>query len=496
LDERTLGVHKLEYLARTQLGWGNYEPESVDHYKDTGELPDDIDELHTYNGFDCAATYQLFNLLKERAIADEVWDYYRSQRIPLMNALVDIELRGFTYDAIAAADLNEEIVLPFQRDLIHKMQDIVGLEFFKPSSPKQVSAYVYDTCGLEHTLRSTRKRKFERSFSDPVRVEVLEGRFNSKPKFKESLIRFAKLHDSWAEVDKQRGTYIEGLIKEVKDDGKLYCEFNPCGTVTGRLSARKPNFQNITRTERSVVPAIRTLFKTSPGHVLVSADYSQAELRCIAHFSGDDELLSIYRDTNRSLHKETAAAFYGKNYTKEQYTKSKNINFGVCYGQSAFAFAQMYHMDKTEAQAYIDAWFVKFPKVKDWIEDTQKVILEDNYLTSPYGFKRRFHLITEENLNDILREGVNFLPQNTAGELTISALCTLNSQGVPIISTIHDSIIADVPENEAMDTAKLMKQVMEAQAQERLHWIGLPFAVDISMSDKSWGELEEMDIAA
>jgi uracil-DNA glycosylase family 4 len=494
LDERTLGVHKLEYLARTQLGWGNYEPESVDHYKETGILPDDIDELHTYNGYDCAGTYQLFNLLSGRALEDETWGLYESHMIPLMNALVDVELRGFPYDKNAAADLNEEVVLPEMRRLIHEMKELTGLGLFNPASHQQVNAFAYETCGLVHNLKDTRKKKYSHSFADAIRVEILADRYKAKPRYMTKIKEFAKLHDEWSEIDTQRGRYIEGLIKLVGDDGKLYCEFNPCGTVTGRTSARRPNFQNITRTERNVVPAIRNLFKPSPGNVIVQADYSQAELRCIARFSQDSELLSIYRDTNRSLHKETASAFYGVSYTKEQYTKSKNINFGVCYGQSAFAFAQMYHMDQNEAQAYIDKWFIKFPKVKEWIVETHKVIRTENYLVNPFGRKRRFYLITEENLGDTLREGVNFLPQSTASEFTVAALCDLNSQGVPIISTVHDSIIADVPQKEAKEVAILMKEVMEAQPSEKLGWDDIPFVVDISMSESSWGECAEIEM--
>jgi DNA polymerase-1 len=476
------------------LGWGNYETALVDDYMETGILPDDATELYYYNGKDCVATFQLYHILKKKAEKDEVYDLYKTHYVPLMNALVDVELRGFEYDVIAAANLNEEIILPELRRLKDEMRAIVGQSLFNPASTLQVNSFVYDRCGLKHSLKSTRKRSFVRSFSDPVRTEITEGRFSCKSNYKESLIKFTELLDSFSEINKQRGTYIEGLIKLVKDDGRLYCSFNPCGTVTGRLSSRTPNFQNITRTERNVVPAIRTLFKPTAGSVLIQADYSQAELRCIARFSGDSELLSIYRDTARSLHRETASAFYGEHYTKEEYVKSKNINFGVCYGQSAFGFAQMYHMPEEEAQAYIDTWFAKFPQVRKWISQVHDQIKRDNYLTSPFGFKRRFHLLTRENLQEILKQGVNFLPQNTAGMLTAAALVRLNQLGVEVISTVHDSIIADVPYEDAMATAQCMKEVMESQAVISLGWDDIPFKVDISMSDSSWGEVEEVEV--
>lgn len=496
LDERVEGVHGLKFLARTQLGWKNYETDAIDNYFETGELPLDVMEFYQYNGYDCAATFQLFPLLAEKAVKDNTWDLYKNHMIPFVNALRDIELRGFKFDEVRAADLNEEIVLPELRRLTKEMAKIVGLEFFKPSSPKQVNAFAYDTCGLQHSLKSTKKRNFERSFSDPVRVEILADRFQAKPKFKEDLKKFAELHDAWAEIDKQRGTYIEGLIKFVTPEGKLYTTFNPAGTVTGRPSSRKPNFLNITRTGRNIVPAIRTLFTPSDGCTIVQGDYSQAELRVIAQLSGDTELRAIYRDTNRSLHVETATAFYGKDYTKDQYVKSKNINFGVCYGQSAFAFSQMYHMEQAEAQAYIDNWFKKFPDVKKWIEATHQVIFKQQYLVNPFGRKRRFHLITDENLQDTLREGVNFLPQSTASEFTLAAIVELNAMGVPIVNTVYDSIIADVPKEDADEVMHLMKEVMEKQPIVTLGWEDIPFKVDISISDSSWGEVEEVELIA
>lgn len=497
LDERTEGVHGLKYLARTQLGWKNYEPEVIDEFFETGLLdPQNLETLWEYNGYDCAATLQLFSILIERAKKDEVHDLYRNLMVPFMNALVDIELRGFTYDAIAAADLNEELVIPELRRLRAEMRKIVGLEFFNPASNKQVSAFAYDTCGLVHSLKSTKKRKFDRSFSDPVRVEILADRYDANSKWKEPLKRFAELHDAWAEIDKQRGTYIEGLIKLIHEDGKLYATFNPCGTVTGRPSSRKPNFLNITRTGKNIVPAIRTLFKPSSGNVLIQGDYSQAELRVIAKLSGDSELLSIYRDTSRSLHVETATAFYGHSYTKDQYVKSKNINFGVCYGQSAFAFAQMYHMPQDEAQAYIDNWFKKFPDVKKWIEATHQIIFKEQVLANPFGRKRRFHLITDENLQDTLREGVNFLPQSTASDFTEFAVVELNAQRVPVNNTVYDSIIADVPEKDAREVQILMREVMEKIPRETLGWEDIPFRVDISVSEKSWGDVQEVELEA
>lgn len=491
LDERP-GTHSLGYLLRLHLGWPNYEPESVEHYKETGELPADINELHDYCGKDTGGTLQLFDELTPLVEKEEVSQLVERTYIPFFNALTDIERRGFIYDIERAADLNEEVVIPLLRDLTGQLATIAGAELYNPMSTKQTRAIVYDRWGLKHKLRDTGKKKRQTGFDKDVRREIREGRFESHTRARDKLIEFATVYDRFRTVETQRGTFIEGLIKRVRPDGRLYCEFNPCGTVTGRTSSRNPNFQNITREARDVVPGIRTLFLPSPGNVIIQADYSQAELRCIATFSDCEAMKAIYSDSSRSLHKETAAKFYGPNYTKEQYVKSKNINFGVCYLQSAESFAQMYTMPVDEARAYIDTWFDTFPEIAEWVDEIRDRIEKDNVLRSPFGSKRRFHLITPDNINDLHREGVNFLPQNTAGLLTVSAIIDLWRWEVPIVSTVHDSIIVDAPEDEAKDIAGIMKQTMESMAYEQLGW-DLPFKVDISVGP-SWGEVEETDI--
>ena len=409
LDERP-GTHSLGYLLRLHCGWPNYEPEAVEKYKETGVLPDDPYELYTYNGKDTGGTFQLYNLLKSRVVEEEMDDLVKKHYIPFFNKLTDIERRGFVYDIERACDLNEEVVIPLIRDLTDELGSIAGAELYNPMSTKQTRAIVYDTWGLKHKLRDSGKKKRQTGFDKDVRREIREGRFDSNPRARDKLVEFATVYDRFRTIETQRGTFIEGLIKRVQTDGRLYCEFNPCGTVTGRTSSRNPNFQNITREARDVVPGIRTLFLPTPGNVLVSADFSQAELRAIAVLSDCSPLKSIYTDSSRSLHKETAARFYGENYTKEEYVKSKNINFGVCYLQSAEAFSQMYTMPVQEARDYIGTWFNTFPEIAEWIAEVSDRVEKENELRSPFGAKRWFHLITFENLKECIREGVNFLP--------------------------------------------------------------------------------------
>jgi DNA polymerase-1 len=492
LDERP-GVHSLEFLLMDNFGWPDYEPECVKKFKKTGEIKDEeLPLLYEYNGWDAAGTQQLLDHLTPKAKADDVFDLYRKRLIPIAEAFRSVELRGFRYDVEAAANLNEAEVLPRLWALQEELRRISGVSLLNPRSVPQLQHVYYQLYGLKHNLKNTGKKKLKTSTGKEVRTEILEGRAKCKSGKRDQLVKFADTHRVFASIDKQRGTYIEGLIERAKDNGRVYCDFNPGGTVTGRSSSKRPNLQNITREGREGIPGIRTLFLPSESCYLIGADYSQAELRACAVLSGDENLLGIYREASRSLHRERASAFYGEEFTKEEYVRSKNINFGVTYGQSAFAFSQMYHMPEKEAQAYIDSWWRDFPTLQAWTIETKKQARTKGVVVSPFGHKRRFHLITEENLGDLMREAVNFKPQNVAAWLTFSAIIELVSLGVPVIATVHDSIVADVPENMYRDFAHMMKTVMGSQAQKQLNW-DLPFTVDLSVG-KNWGEMEELTL--
>jgi DNA polymerase-1 len=489
LDERP-GVHSLEYMLMDQFGWPNYEPDEVKAFKKTGQI-DNLNLLYEYNGWDTAGTIQLLDKLKPLAEKDNVYKLYAEHLMPIYRAFVDVELRGFHYAVEEAADLNENFVLPKLRELTDILRAIAELHYLNPASSKQVAALWYDRWGLHHKLEKLRKKDKTRSVDHDVRMEIIGGRFRCNPGYSKRVKSFAEQMEIFSKINKQRGTYIEGLIERVLGDGKLYTTFK-FGTVTGRSSSENPNFQNVTRSGHYGIPSMRSLFKPSPGCVIVQADYSQAELRCIAVFSGDRELNAIYKDSSRSLHKERALAFYGKDYTKDQYTQAKNQNFGITYGQSPEAFHQMYGIPIEEATAYNEAWWRDFPQIKKWTIDLGMEATTNGVVVNPIGRKRRFALITRQNKGEVEREAVNFKPQSTASEFTLASVVELNARGVPVVSTVHDSIVADVPENMAYEVGREMKEVMEAMPKKMLGW-ELPFLVDISIGP-NWGSVEEVEI--
>jgi uracil-DNA glycosylase family 4 len=501
LDERP-GYHKLEYLLSEEFGWPDYEPKGVKYFKSHGEFDPKENrrraenELYKYNGWDAAGTAQLFQLLHPKLEQNGVTECYRNL-LHASERFTTVELNGFNFDSEEACNIQEREVIPRLWGLEEKLRGISGRSLLNPRSWKQLQGIYYTQWGLKHSLRDQGKKKLSKSTGREVREEIRAGRFTSKNPHRGRVQSFEIEHSAFNKIAKVGDNYLVGLAVRVSEDGKLYCRFNIGGTVTGRTSSSDPNFQNITREGVEGIPGIRNLFLPSPGNVIISADYSQAELRTCAKLSGDTNFLDIYRDSSRSLHRERAAAFYGDNYTKEEYVKSKNINFGVTYGQSAAAFAQMYHMPQSEAQDYINSWWREFPQLKEWTVATAGRAFTDGFVQSPFGHKRRFHLITDENVGDIRRESVNFLPQNIAAWLTIYSLCDLVDSGVSVVATVHDSIVADVPIGEVDTTVALMRKIMTEQPIKQLNWErdDIPFEVDISVGD-SWGTIKEVELIA
>jgi DNA polymerase-1 len=377
-----------------------------------------------------------------------------------------------------------------------------------------MSRLFYDVWGIQHAMQKRKPMqnmpKPERSIDDSARKEILEGRFKFRgdttyeragntirqvaaedaDERRRFYQRFTQTFDRFQKLTKQDGTYLVGLIKraELDEDSRIYTQLNLHGTNSGRLSSSKPNLQNITRTKEGL-PDIRKLFRASTGRRIVQADFSQAELRCIAQFSGDSELTRIYAN-DLSLHRETATKFFGADYTAEQYATCKNVNFGVFYGQSAETFQEKHGIPKTMAEPYIDWVWKTFRGVEEWENEVRKEIKDKHVLVSPFGRKRRFHLLTRENLQAAFREGINFYPQTTASDLTLCAGMKVHNETdrsrASIGILVHDSIVADVEESYIDEFSTICLQVMAGIAKDELNWT-LPFKAEIGIGP-TWGE--------
>ena len=518
LDERSgtderIGVHGLDYLLMDTFGWPHYSSPAVEAAKKTG-IVEDYDEFYNYAGMDVGGTFQLFEHQWPLAVKDEVVRPYRHLLIRGNEFLTGVELNGMIYDVDTAMDLHEFVVGPELDELVGEMKQRVGSETLNPASTKQMARLYYDKWGVTHAMQKRRPTETmqnpERSIDESARKEILAGRFRFRgdqvqertgsmirmvpaedaEERRTFMIAFTETYDRFQKLKKQDGTYLVGLTKraELSEDFRIHTQLNLHGTNSGRLSSSKPNLQNITRSKEGL-PDIRKLFKAGAGRRIVQADYSQAELRCIAQFSGDRELTRIYRD-DLSLHRETATRFFGADYTDEQYSTCKNVNFGVFYGQSAETFQEKHGIRPELAKPYIEWVWKTFTGVKEWEDGIRSEVKDKGVLVSPFGRKRRFHLLTRENFDTACREGVNFYPQSTASDLTLCAAITVgaNTDGhrARIGILVHDSIVADVEESYVDEYSKIVEQVMAETAFNELGWT-LPFKAEVGVG-LTWGE--------
>lgn len=513
-------VHSLNYLVMNELNWPNYEPKEVKEWKaairrmenhleyDKLESLETPDELYEYNALDAAGTALLFPILRDRAIDDNVFDYYRDYLLPDSNAFIPVELRGMNYDIHRAADINENEVLPELDRLKEEMRMIIGDGDYNPNSPKQNAALVYDKWKIIHNI--DRGEDKERSVDKPVYNEIKAGRFvlggrptneelgtlhtieSYKADIHETAIRWASSFADFKGLDKQRSTYIEGLIGRAEyHRGKIYSDFKLHNTVSGRGTSSRPNLQNITRPKEGL-PNIRSLFVASEGNIILSADYSQAELRTIAYLSGDTKLCRIYEE-GISLHKQVAERFYGPNYTYEEYVHAKNMDFGVFYGQSARTFREKHDIPEEEGEEFIKWAFNEFPGVKRWRASIAREVKANAFVQTPFGHKRRFHLITYENKGAVFREAINAIPQNIAARFTLWSFRQLINMELPLINTVHDSIVLDIPTDSLEEFSHTVKEVMESAPMKTIGW-DFPFEVELTIGP-SWGELEDYTIS-
>lgn len=541
LDERG-GVHELEYLLMEEFGWPNYVPKSVNEFKKSGKIVSEREEkelakkcgiayaaretsssykdayakLHDknyialckYAGHDAAGTFQLFDLFSEQAHADGLYEKpYKQTLIASHDALAGMETTGMPYNYNRAAELLETEVIPELVRITREVQELVNKPALLLSSPQQLAALFYDDWQLMHDMRNRPDKA--RSVDESARKEITDGRFTFKDEYliikKDNIVRTQRAPDAdvrkeliqdvvrridrFSKLNKQAGTYLRSLIEraELDPESRIYTSFPRHATSTGRLASRGPNLQNVTRTKEGL-PDIRGLFFAPRGQRIVQADYSQAELRTIASLSKDPFLWGVY-ERDEDLHDLTAARFYGEDFTSENRSNSKNMNFGVFYWQSAATFQEKHEIPEAEAQKYIDWVWATFTTVRQWQKEVTRMVHENrhrnySYVESPFGHRRRFYLITDENRNASYREAINFLPQNIAANLTLHACIVLHKQVDPkrarLCLTVHDSILAQVDEDYIDDYSKLCTQVMVEQPKDILGWT-LPFKADVGV---------------
>jgi DNA polymerase-1 len=386
--------------------------------------------------------------------------------LPLLSVLAEMEFTGMTVDPDVLRKLGKRYAEK-QEILEKEIYALAGHEF-NIASPKQLATVLFD----ELHLKRVKKQSTD--------VEVLEELAKDHP-----IAAKVSEHRQWAKL---RGTYIEALPELIHPQtGRIHSSFNQVGTATGRLSSSHPNLQNIpVRTAEG--REIRSAFIPGKGFdLLLSCDYSQIELRVLAHFSGDASLCAAFQN-NEDIHVRVASEVFGikpEEVDSAQRRIAKTVNFGVIYGQSAFGLSKQLGIDQKEAQLFIDGYFATYSSIQQYLESILDDCLEKGYVSTLFGRRRSFApgMIRPQrtgNLNAAERMAINTVIQGTAADLVKLAmvkLMPLDSFEANLLLQIHDELVFEVTQK---DAERLQKYVVETMLLNQP--LRVPLVVDAEMS--------------
>lgn len=399
------------------------------------------------------AVYNLYSILDDRLSELGMSELFYKIELPLCRVLADMEIVGFAVDKKALYDFGESLNYHIEQ-LQGSIWQHAGEEF-NINSPKQLGTVLFDKL----MLPSGKKTKTGWS----TNVEVLEKLRDKHPIIGEIL--------QYRQLTKLKSTYTDGLLKVISPDGRIHTSFQMTVTATGRLSSTEPNLQNIPiRTQLG--GEIRKMFVAPPGKVLVDTDYSQIELRLLAHISGDETMRNAFM-ANEDIHAVTASQVFGvplKEVTPLQRSQAKAVNFGIVYGISDFSLAQDIGVFRSEARAYIDAYLSKYHGVRDYMKSIVQKAKEDGYVSTLFGRRRALPELKSSNYNIRSfgeRVALNMPIQGTAADIIKLAMVNvhrrLKEEGLQarLILQVHDELIAECPENEAERVRRLLVEEME-----------------------------------
>ena len=423
-----------------------------------------------------AATLWPLRLWQEEKLeADELTAVYRDIERPLAGVLYAMEREGFLIDANVLESLGRDFRAR-AAELEGQIYNLAG-ETFNIKSPKQLSEVLFDKLGLP------RPRKTNRGFAT-TSAEVLESLSGDYP--------ICALILEYRKYQKLDSTYVGALIKLRDANGRVHSSFDQTATATGRISSNEPNLQNIpVRTE--VGREIRAAFVAKPGCVLVDADYSQIELRVLAHMSGDETMRSAFLE-GQDIHSRTAAEVYGvplAEVTPAMRSAAKAVNFGIVYGISDFTLARNISVTRAEARDFMERYFARYPGVKRFMEEAVRLGRERGYARTLLGRRRYLPELKSGNYNVRAfgeRCAMNSPIQGTAADIIKLAMIrvfeALRAQKLRarLILQVHDELIVEAPEDEAERVRALLQECMEGVMR-----LSVPLRTDISVG-RNWRE--------
>ena len=408
-----------------------------------------------YSGAEAA--YRLYKVLDEKLKELSMDALYYSAELPLCRVLADMETAGFLVDRKALYEYGESLNEGISQ-LQQSIWDYAGYEF-NINSPKQLGEVLFEKL----MLPSGKKTKTGWSTGADV-LEKLRG----KHPIVNDVLEYRML-------TKLKSTYADGLLKVISADGRIHTSFQMTVTATGRLSSTEPNLQNIP-VRKKLGAEIRKMFVAAPGMVLVDADYSQIELRLVAHISGDKAMQEAFL-CGEDFHTVTASNVFGvpvEQVTPTLRSRAKAVNFGIVYGISAFSLSQDIGVYPKEAQAYIDAYMEKYHGVRDYLKTVVEKAKADGYVSTLYGRRRELPELKSSNFNMRSfgeRVAMNMPVQGTAADIIKLAMVhvydRMKREGLRarLLLQVHDELIVECPTEEAEIVSRILEEEMAGAAQ-------------------------------
>lgn len=436
-----------------------------------------LPECENENGTDYACNAllpELFEKVNNQIIANNQEKLLSEVEIPLAEVLAYMENTGVEADSQGIEQFGEMLGVQIE-NLQRDIYDSVGEEF-NINSPKQLGVALFEKLGLPC------KKKTKSGYS--TNAEVLEGLYNAHPVVPMVL--------QYRTLAKLKSTYCDGLLKVIGEDGRIHSNFNQTETRTGRISSTEPNLQNIpVRTELG--REMRKFFKAKEGYVFVDADYSQIELRVLAHISGDKNMIEAFKE-NKDIHTITASQVFNMPFemvTPLMRSRAKAVNFGIVYGIGAYSLAKDIGVTNKEAKNYIDSYLAHYSGVDEYMKNVVEKAKKDGYVETMYGRRRYLPELSAGNhMTRAFGERVarNMPIQGTAADIIKIAMVkvfdrlkkeNLHSR---LILQIHDELIVEAPQDEAMRVAMLLQEEMENAVK-----LNVPLVADAAIG-KTWYE--------
>ncbi|MFN3272768.1 MAG: DNA polymerase I [Cloacibacterium caeni] len=474
------GRHGMDYLSEIYL---NYKPVSIESLigkkgKNQGTLRDvSLEEQTNYAAEDADVTFQLYEIFAPQLKKEGVEDLFYHIEMPLMRVLAKMEFAGISLDENwliqESKDLENDL-----KNLETKIFELCGEEF-NMNSPKQLGEILFEKLKLDPKAKKNKTGQYATS------EDILQ-----KLASKHEIIQYILEYRTY---QKLKSTYVDALPNQIdKDTKRVHTNFSQTTAATGRLASLNPNLQNIPiRTLRG--QQIRGAFVADEGNKLISADYSQIELRLIAEISGEENMIKAFQN-GEDIHASTAAKLFKipiEEVTKTQRSQAKTVNFGIIYGQGAFALAEQTGLSRTEAKQLIDSYYETYPKLKIWMAEQVAKARKLGYVETILGRKRHLKDINSNNFvvkGHAERNAVNAPIQGSAADIIKLAMIKIQEVleqerlKTKMLLQVHDELVFEAPENEVEIAKKLIKENME-----NAYKTEVPLLVEVGVG-KNWLE--------